>query len=156
MTKHSVARWYHLAIAAVVPLVLTVCATPISISPLGDLDLDVDAPSSTALAAVEPEAPVLPLIEVAAAPKAVQPALDASLLGVGGVATVTPHIEPVRPPHPVRLAVAPVGEAGVPGTPVGVWDAGRSRGRGRLSKPIRWSRSGPRIRCCWPWRQWAR
>ncbi len=124
MTKHSVARWYHLAIAAVVPLVLTVCATPISISPLGDLDLDVDAPSSTALAAVEPEAPVLPLIEVAAAPKAVQPALDASLLGVGGVATVTPHIEPVRPPHPVRLAVAPVGEAGVPGTPVGVGAGG--------------------------------
>ena len=120
MTKHSVARWYHLAIAAVVPLVLTVCVTPTSISPLGDLDLDVDPPSSTALAAAEPEAPVLPLIEVAAAPKAVQPALDAGLLGVGGVATVTPHIEPVRPPHPVRLAVAPVGEAGVPGTPVGV------------------------------------
>ena len=124
MTKHSVTRWYHLAIAAVVPLVLTVCATPTSISPLGDLDLDVDPPSSTALAAAEPEAPVLPLIEVAAAPKAVQPALDAGLLGVGGVATVTPHIEPVRPPHPVRLAVAPVGEAGVPGTPVGVGAGG--------------------------------
>ena len=127
MTKHSVTRWYHLAIAAVVPLVLTVCATPISISPLGDLDLDVDAPSSTALAAVEPEAPVLPLIEVAAAPKAVQPALDAGLLGVGGVATVTPHIEPVRPPHPERselLASVPMGEARVPGMPVGVGSDG--------------------------------
>ena len=124
MTKHSVTRWYHLAIAAVVPLVLTVCATPTSISQLGDLDLDVDPPSPTALAAAEPEAPVLPLIEVAAAPKAVQPALDAGLLGVGGVATVTPHIEPVRPPHPVRLAVAPVGEVGVPGTPVGVGAGG--------------------------------
>ena len=127
MTKHSVTRRYHLAIAAVVPLVLTVCATPISIPQLGDLDLDVDAPSSTALAAVEPEAPVLPLIEVAAAPKAVQPALDAGLLGVGGVATVTPPIEPVRPPHPERselLASVPMGEARVPGMPVGVGSDG--------------------------------
>ena len=139
MTKHSVARWYHLAIAAVVPLVLTVCATPISISPLGDLDLDVDAPSSTALAAVEPEAPVLPLIEVAAAPKAVQPALDAGLLGVGGVATVTPHIEPVRPPHPERselLASVPMGEARVPGMPVGV-GSDRTPAQGEYVMPTR-------------------
>ena len=136
MTKHSVTRWYHLAIAAVVPLVLTVCATPTSISQLGDLDLDVDPPSSTALAAAEPEAPVLPLIEVAAAPKAVQPALDAGLLGVGGVATVTPHIEPVRPPHPVRLAVAPVDEAGVPGTPVGV-GAGGTPEQADQMEPVR-------------------
>ena len=136
MTKHSVTRWYHLAIAAVVPLVLTVCATPTSISQLGDLDLDVDPPSPTALAAPEPEAPVLPLIEVAAAPKAVQPALDAGLLGVGGVATVTPHIEPVRPPHPVRLAVAPVGEAGVPGTPVGV-GAGGTPEQADQMEPVR-------------------
>ncbi len=120
MTKHSVTRWYHLAIAAVVPLVLTVCVTPTSISQLGDLDLDVDPPSATALAAAEPEAPALPLNEVAAAPQAVQPALDAGLLGAGGVAAVTPHLEPKRPPHPVRLAVAPVGEVGVPGTLVGV------------------------------------
>ena len=120
MTKHSVARWYHLAIAAVVPLVLTVCVTPSSISQLGDLNIDVDAPSATALAAVEPGAPALPLIEVAAAPRAVQPALDAGLLGLGGVATVTPHIEPERPPHPVRLAVVPMDEVGVPGMPVGV------------------------------------
>ena len=120
MTKHSVTRWYHLAIAAVVPLVLTVCVTPTSISQLGDLDLDVDPPSATALAAAEPEAPALPLNEVAAAPQAVQPALDAGLLGAGGVAAVTPHLEPERPPHPVRLAVAPVGEVGVPGTLVGV------------------------------------
>ena len=139
MTKHSVARWYHLAIAAVVPLVLTVCATPISISQLGDLDLDVDVPSSTALAAVEPEAPVLPLIEVAAAPKAVQPALDAGLLGVGGVATVTPHIEPVRPPHPERselLASVPMGEARVPGMPVGV-GSDRTPAQGEYVMPTR-------------------
>ena len=120
MTKHSVTRWYHLAIAAVVPLVLTVCVTPTSISQLGDLDLDVDPPSATALAAAEPEAPALPLNEVAAAPQAVQPALDAGLLGAGGVAAVTPHLEPERPPHPLLLAVVPVGEVGVPGTLVGV------------------------------------
>ena len=123
MTKHSVTRWYHLAIAAVVPLVLTVCATPISISPLGDLDLDVDAPSSTALAAVEPEAPVLPLIEVAAAPKAVQPALDAGLLGVGGGGDCYAT-------HRAGAAAAS-GEAGrgASGRGRSAWDAGRSRGR---------------------------
>ena len=123
MTKHSVTRWYHLAIAAVVPLVLTVCVLPTSISQLGDLDLGIDVPSSTTLAAVEPVVPVVPLIEVAAAPKAVQPALDAGRLGVEGVATVTPHVEPVRPPHPERselLASVPIGEVEVPGMPVGV------------------------------------
>ena len=138
MTKHSVARWYHLAIAAVVPLVLTVCATPTSISQLGDLDLDVDAPSSTALATVEPEAPVLPLIEVAAAPQAVQPALDAGLLGVGGVATVTPHIEPVRPPHPERselLASVPMSALGEPAAPATEHGAGVVRGRAGLVPP---------------------
>jgi hypothetical protein len=29
-------------------------------------------------------------------------------------------MEPERPPHPVLLAMVPMGEVGVPGTPVGV------------------------------------
>ena len=62
MTKHPVTRWYRLAIAAVVPLVLTVCYTPPdaidSISDLGNVEVDV--PSTTALAAAEPAPPVRP------------------------------------------------------------------------------------------------
>ena len=56
MTKHPVTRWYRLAIAAVVPLVLTVCYTPPeaidSISDLGNVE--VVPPSTTTLAAAEP------------------------------------------------------------------------------------------------------
>ena len=62
MTKHPVTRWYRLAIAAVVPLVLTVCYTPPdaidSISDLGNVEVEV--PSTTALAAAEPAPPVRP------------------------------------------------------------------------------------------------
>ena len=124
MTRQSVTRWCHLAIAAVMPLVLAVCATqPVSI-PL-DLGVHIAPPSVTALPASrldEPAMPPPPLIEFAAVPHVAQPALDAGLFGAGGETNVTPHIEPERPPHPGRselLASGPMDEVGGPPRPVG-------------------------------------
>ena len=123
MTKHPVTRWYRLAIAAVVPLVLTVCYTPPdaidSISDLGNVEVEV--PSTTALAAAEPVPPVRP--EMAVVDPLIQPdqpAPDAGLIGPDGTATLAARTEPPPPRHPAVLAVVPMGEVGVPGTPVGV------------------------------------
>ena len=117
MTKHPVTRWYRLAIAAVVPLVLTVCYTPPdaidSISDLGNVEVEV--PSTTALAAAEPAPPVRPEMAAAALAQPSQPPI-----GPEGTATLAAFIEPMAPDHPVMLAVAPTGEVGVPGTPMGV------------------------------------
>ncbi len=122
MTKHPVTRWYRLAIAAVVPLVLTVCYTPPdaidSISDLGNVEVEV--PSTTALAAAEPVPPVRPEMAAAALAQPSQPAPDAGLIGPDGTATLAARTEPSPPPHPAVLAVVPMGEVGVPGTPMGV------------------------------------
>ena len=123
MTKHPVTRWYRLAIAAVVPLVLTVCYTPPdaidSISDLGNVEVDV--PSTTALAAAEPAPPVRPEMAIGdPLTQPDQPAPDAGLIGPDGTATLAARTEPSPPPHPAVLAVVPMGEVGVPGTPMGV------------------------------------
>ena len=141
MTRQSVTRWCHLAIAAVMPLVLSVCATqPVSI-PL-DLGIHIAPPSVTALPAArlsEPPMPPPPLIEFAAVPHVAQPALDAGLFGAGGEANVTPHIEPERPPHPRRsqlLAWGPMDEVGIPRRPAGAGAEG-TPGPGEHTMPAR-------------------
>ncbi len=137
MTTQSVTRWCHLAIAAVFPLVLTVCATqPVSI-PL-DLGIHIAPPSVTALPAARLDEPAMPppLIDLAAVPHVAQPALDTGLFGAGGEgrsellasghmdevggpprpvgagAEGTPgpgeHTMPARPEHPVRKVPQPI------------------------------------------------
>ncbi len=122
MTMHPVTRWYRLAIAAVVPLVLTVCYTPpAAIDSISDLgNVDVEAPSATAIAAAEPPPPVLPEVAAVALGQPGEPAPGAGLVGPDGTATLAAYAEPTAPEHPVMLAVAPIGETGVPETPLGV------------------------------------
>ena len=123
MTKNSIAKWHHLAIAAAAPLVLTVCVTQPVARP-GGLAVDIEAPSFSTLpiAALDEPALIPPLIEFAHVPQAVLPALDDGLRGDAGGANVTPHVEPERPPHPGRselLASAPADEAAIPRRPLG-------------------------------------
>ena len=141
MTTQSVTRWCHLAIAAAMPLVLTVCATrPVSV-PV-DLDFHIAAPPVTTLPAAqldEPAMPPPPLIVFAAVPHVAQPAIDAGLFGAGGAANVTPHIEPERPPDPRRselLAWGPMDQAGVPRRPAGAGAEG-TPGPARHTMPAR-------------------
>ena len=141
MTTHSVTKWCHLAIAAAMPLVLTVCATRPVTLPV-DLGPHIAPPSLTALPAVrldEPPMPPPPLIEFAAVPPVAQPAIDARLFGAGGGANVTPHLEPERPPFPgrsARLASGPMEEVEVPRRPVGTGAEG-TPGPGEHTMPAR-------------------
>ena len=141
VARQSATRWCHLAIAAAMPLVLTVCATqPVTIP--FDLGLHIAPPSVTALPSAqldEPAMPPPPLIEFAAVPRVAEPAIDAGLLGAGGAANVAPHIEPERPPHPGRselLASAPMDEVGVPRRPAGAGAEG-TPGPGEHTMPER-------------------
>ena len=141
MTTQPVTRWCHVAIAAAMPLALTVCATqPITV-PV-DLGFHIAAPSVTALPAAqvdEPAMPPPPLIEFAAVPHMAQPAIDAGLFGAGGAANLAPHIEPERPPHPGRselLASAPMDEVEVPRRPAGAGAEG-TPGPGEHTMPAR-------------------
>ena len=115
-------RWWRLAIAAVVPLVLTVCVTPpgpVDQAPRLDA-VDVAAPSSTALVAAEPARPMLPVLEDAAAlPQPAQPVIDADLAGAGGTANLTALMEPERPPNPDVSGVVLVAAMAAPAAPAG-------------------------------------
>jgi len=152
MTRHPVSKRYHLAIAAVLPLVLAMCATP-PVAELGTPYRDIEAPSATTVAAAEsaePSVPAMPLMTWAAPPHAVQPVLDARVAGAGGVSIATPHIQPQRPAHPQRselLSAAPVGEPGLPRRPAGAGADGipRQREHGVPERPMHPELSGTRI-----------
>lgn len=72
------------------------------------------------VASAEPVLPALPEMVAAALAQPPQPAPDAGLIGPDGTATLAAPTEPSPPPHPAVFAVVPMGEVGVPGTPMGV------------------------------------